>query len=344
MARETDLIFKGASRALRKDKSIEEGGQLKTGDPFIGPWQQAEQPEEEMTLEQCQETYNKLFEFVKGIMKAAGAENSFSLEQGSKVISDILRYPNIIDWLYANTLAYQNPSDLLVYHSINVFICSVKIGMALGYSRRQLLELSIAALLHDIGMTKVPEQIIKKTNQLSNKELDTIKKHPIYGHEIITKLGKKYMWLAKVVLQEHEREQGQGYPEGIKGNEIHEYAKIIGVADVYEALTHPRPHRREALPYEAIEELKALFSLKILKAFLTQLTMYPLGCYVKLNSNVIGRVTAVNTDSPLQPIIEPVCDSQGRSSEPGQVINLSQEPFLHIVECLHQEDLPHSTL
>jgi len=276
-------------------------------------------------------------------MEAARAENSFSLEEGSKMISDVLRDPSILDYLYTNTLARQNPSDLLVYHCINVFVYSVKIGMALGYYGRQLSELGLAALLHDIGMTKVPGEIINKTNQLSDKELNTIKKHPIYGHEITMKLGKEYVWLAEVVLQEHEREQGQGYPKGIKGDEIHEYAKIIGIADVYEALTHPRPHRREALPYEAIEELKILFSLKILKAFLTQLTMYPLGCYVKLNSNVIGRVIGVNPDSPLQPIIEAVYDSKGRPSEPGQVINLSREPFLYIIECQNQEDLLHST-
>jgi HD-GYP domain-containing protein (c-di-GMP phosphodiesterase class II) len=333
MARETELILKGASRASRKVAWIEEGAHR----------QQADKPGQDTTLEQGQASYSKLFDLVKGLMRAARAENGFSLEQGSRVISDILKEPDIIDWLYANTLAYQNPSDLLVYHSINVFICSLKIGMGLGYHSRQLLELGLSALLHDIGMAKVPEEIIKKANELSNEEVNTIKQHPIYGHEIIMRLGKEYMWLAGVVLQEHEREQGQGYPKGIKGDEIHEYAKIIGVADVYEALTHPRPHRREALPYEAIDELKALFSLKILKAFLTQLTMYPLGCYVKLNSNVIGRVTAVNPDSPLQPIIEAVSDSQGRASEPGQVINLSQEPFLHIVECLREEDLPYST-
>lgn len=344
MAREIDLILKGAWKASPKDESIDQREQRKTKHIFVVPPQQTEKPGEDTTPEKCRETYNKLFEFVKGLMRAARAENSFSLEEVSKVISDILEDPKMIDWLYANTLAYQNPSDLLVYHSINVFICSVKIGMALGYHRRELLELGLAALLHDIGMAKVPEESIKKSNQLSSKELNSIKKHPAYGYEIIMKLGKEYMWLANVVLQEHEREQGQGYPNGIKGDEIHEYAKIIGVADVYEALTHPRPHRREALPYEAIEELKTLFSVKILKAFLTQLTMYPLGCYVKLNSNVIGRVIAVNPDSPLQPIIEPVCDSKGRASEPGQVTNLSQEPFLHIVECLHQEDLPHSGL
>lgn len=343
MVRETDLILKSASKASRKDSLLEEDGLHKPVDPFISSSQQAENPEEETVLEESRETYNKLFEFVKGVMKAARAENSYSLEQGYRVISDILEDPNILDCLCANTLAYQSPSDLLVYHSINVFICSVKIGTALGYDRRQLSELGIAALLHDIGMTKVPEQIISKTNQLSDEEFNAIKQHPIYGHEIIIKLGKEYMWLAEVVLQEHEREQGQGYPKGIQGDEIHDYAKIIGVADVYEALTHPRPHRRKALPYEAIEELKALFSLKILKAFLTQLTMYPMGCYVKLNSNVIGRVTAVNPDSPLQPVIEAVCDSQGSPSEPGQIINLSREPFLHIVECLHQEDLPGSS-
>jgi hypothetical protein len=82
MARETDLILKGASKASRTDNLLEEGGQLNHRDPFIAPWQQAEKPGEETILEKCQETYNKLFEFVKGVMKAARAENSFSLEQG----------------------------------------------------------------------------------------------------------------------------------------------------------------------------------------------------------------------------------------------------------------------
>jgi len=339
MARETDLILKEAWKDSFIDKSLDQSEQSETAHTFIAPWQQVEKPGKEKTLEKYQDTYNKLFEFVKEVMGAARAEKTFSLEEGSKVISDILKDPIMIDWLYAKTLVYQYPSDLLVYHSINVFICSVKISMALGYHKRQLMELGLAALLHDIGMAKVPEEITEKINELSNDEFNTIKEHPIYGHEIIMKLGKEYERLAEVVLQEHEREQGQGYPKGIKGDEIHEYAKIIGVADVYEALTHPRPHRREALPYEAIEELKTLFPLKILKAFLTQLTMYPLGCNVKLNSNVIGRVIAVNPDSPIQPIIETVCDSNGRASEPGQVINLYKEPFLYIVECLHQEDI-----
>lgn len=341
MARETDLILEGAWEDPLNYKSLDQKEQRKTKQSFIAPWQQAEQPGEEATLEKFQETYNKLFEFEKGLMRAARAENSFSLEEGSKIISEIIVDPNMIDWMYVNSLAYRNLNDLSAYHSINVFICSVKIGMALGYHRRQLVELGIAALLHDIGMAKVPEEITKKTNKLSNKELNALKKHPIYGHEIIMKLGKEYERLAEVVLQEHEREQGQGYPEGIKGDEIHEYAKIIGVADVYEALTHPTPNGREALPYEAIEELKTLFSLKVLKAALTQLTLYPLGCYVKLNSNVMGRVIAVNPDSPIQPVIEAVSDSKGRPSESGQVINLSQEPFLYIVECLNQEDLHH---
>jgi len=343
MPRETDLIVKGTRKAFPEDKGIKEGEQLKTGDTFPAPSQQPEKSKEETAPEKCQEIYNRLFEFVKGVMEAARAENSFSLEQESKVISEILKDPNMLDCLYANTFAYQNPGDLLVYHSINVFIYSAKVGLALGYYGRQLLELGLAATLHDAGMVKVPEEIIKKSNLLSNEELSSIKKHPIYGHEIIMNLGKEYMWLAEVVLQEHEREQGQGYPKGLKGDQIHEYAKIIGMADVYEALTHPRPHRREAVPYDAMQEMKALFSPRILKALVIQLTIYPPGCYVKLNSNVIARVIAVNPDSPLRPTIEAICDSQGRPSEPGRVINLSREPFLHIIECIHQEDLPHPT-
>lgn len=378
MAREIDLIVRGTRKAPSEDKRIEEEKQLKMGNTFLSPWQQAEGSEEEVrlerseprqqsekfkeetkpenelqqlikkskeetTLDKCSPTYNRLFQFVKGVMDAARTGKEGSLGEGYKIISEILKESNIPDSLHANTFTYQTPNDLLVCHSINVFIYSVKIGRSLGYHGRHLSELGLAAALHDIGMTKVPEGIVNKKNLLSDNELNSIKKHPVYGHEIIMKLGTEYTWLAKVVLQEHEREQGQGYPKGIKGNQIHEYAKIIGAADVYEALTQPRPHRRQAFPCEAIEELKTLFSLKILRAFLNQLTIYPPGCYVKLNSNVIGKVVGTNPDRALQPVIEQVCGSDGRPSESGRVIDLSREPFLHIVECLHQEDIPYST-
>lgn len=339
MAKQTDLIVNGTAR--KQDKEIEEGGALRIRE-ILGtqrPLERTEQPKEERTFDECQKTYNKLYKFLKGVVEAAKAEKNFSLEDGLKVISEIVEDSEMVECLYTKTLAYEDPSDVLVYHSINVFIYSIKVGFGLKYSKHQLIELGLAAMLHDIGMTKIPEEIIKKSSSLSAEELEILKEHPLYGHEILYNLGKEYGWLAEVALQEHEREQGQGYPKGLKGDEIHEYAKIIGIADVYEALTHPRPHRRKALPHEAIEELKTSFSHKILKAFLIQLTMYPPGCYVKLNSNIIGRVIAVNSNSPLRPKIEAICDSDGKTLEAGRIINLSEEPLLYITNCLHEEDL-----
>ena len=129
-------------------------------------------------------------------------------------------------------------------------------------------------------------------------------------------LGEKYKWLAEVVSQEQEREGGQGYPRGLLGNEIHEYAKVIGMVDVYEALSHPRPQRKRFLPYEAtkviVNSSKNMFPQKLIRALLTKLSCFPTGSYVVLNSKAIGRVVETNEASPLRPIIEMLYDSMGK--------------------------------
>lgn len=344
--RHTDLISKEAQKQGKsspKEKETKgEGLRIREILAAQRPCDETRQPKEEMVSDESQEVYDKLFEFVKVVMEAARGKKEFSLEDGFRLVSKVIE-DHIIDSLYIKTLAYREHEDVLASHSVNVFVYAIKLGLGLKYTRHQLIELGLASLVHDIGMTSIPEEIIKKANPLDKKEFNIIKTHPLEGYGIISSLGKEYNWLAEVILQEHEREQGQGYPKGIKGDEIHEYAKIIGIADVYETLTHPRPHRNGCLPYEAMKEMmgsqRVLFSPKILKTLLSQLTMYPPCSYVKLNSNVIGRVIQVHSDRPFRPTIEVWYDSQGRPLEKRQIINLSEEPFLHITECLHEEDL-----
>ncbi len=349
MTEETDLTLKEAQKqdnSSSEDKETKGEG-LKIREILAAQRtpDEAKQPKGEIVLYECEQAYSKLFEFVKGVMEAARVKKIFSLEDGLEVISGIIEgHNNIIDSLYLKTLAYRDHEDMLVSHSLNVFTYAIKLGLGLKYSKHQLIELGLASLVHDVGMTSVPEQIVEKGSPLNNKEIDIIKEHPLEGYEIISGLGKEYMWLAEVILQEHEREQGQGYPKGLRGDQIHEYAKIIGVADVYEALTHPRPHRKGLLCYEAMKEMvgsqNTLFSPNILKTFLNQLTMYPPCSYVKLNSNIIGRVIEIHSDRPFRPTIEVLYDFQGGQLEKREIINLSQEPLLYITECLHEQDLP----
>ena len=230
-------------------------------------------------------------------------------------------------------------------HGINVAIFAIKIGEGLGYKRDQLVELGIAALIHDIGMCKIPDEVVNKEGVLTNEEYALIKKHPQFGYDIIfNALGEEYKWLADVVSQEQEREEGQGYPRGLLGNEIHEYAKVIGIVDVYEALSHPRPQRKRFLPYEAtkviVNSSKNMFPQKLIKALLTKLSCFPTGSYVVLNSKAIGRVVETNEAYPLRPVIEMLYDSMGKKLTEKKIVKLQDTPLLYITDSMFEEDLP----
>ena len=245
--------------------------------------------------------------------------------------------------LLLNICSIEQSLDDMAVHLVNVAVLSIEIGIGLKYEKENLIKLGVAGLLHDIGMCRVSQEIIKKPGPLDSKEFDKVKRHPKYGFEILSSLGEEHAWLAKVVFQEHERDNGRGYLEGLKGEDIHEYARIIGLADVYEALSHSRPYRD--IPHLAMKEImektrEGLFSSYILKALIERLSVFPLCSLVKLNSGAIGRVIETNKSYPLNPTIDVLFDAQGKKVKERQIVKLSDVPLLHITEAIGKKDLP----
>jgi HD-GYP domain-containing protein (c-di-GMP phosphodiesterase class II) len=153
---------------------------------------------------------------------------------------------------------------------------------------------------------------------------------------MLSKLGAQYAWLAQVAWQEHERWNGQGYPRGLKGDQIHEYARIIGIVDIFDALISPRPYRQRRLPHEAIRELliaeKATFSGQIIKALIQQFSLFPLGTMVRLNTGEIGAVTQLNAHYPLRPVVTINHGADGSAMVSPKAIDLGTTTLVHIVE------------
>ncbi|HEU4683247.1 MAG TPA: HD domain-containing phosphohydrolase, partial [Nitrospira sp.] len=143
----------------------------------------------------------------------------------------------------------------LVTNLINVGVLSAKIGAGLGYYGDELQRLVLAGLVHDIGLFAVPQSVVTKSGRLTQDERTLIEQHPELGYQVIRKSGPEWEWLAQVVRQAHERWNGQGYPNKLKGRQISELAQIIGVLDVFDALVTPRPYRRRFFPHEAVREL-----------------------------------------------------------------------------------------
>lgn len=227
----------------------------------------------------------------------------------------------------------------LFEHSLNVSIYAVQIGLTIGYKRSQLLDLCASSLLHDIGYLKIPLEILNKPGKLTDSEFQEIKRHPILGLEMLAHIENSPNSLFEVVYQHHERVDGSGYPKGKKGDEINTFAKIISMIDVYEAVTHNRPHRDKTFNLSegiklVILEGKRTFDPHITKFLLEYFTPFPLGSYVSLNNGEVGQVIMTNSKSPLRPKIEIEKDVNGKSLENKKIIDLSKSPILFIKKVL----------
>lgn len=227
--------------------------------------------------------------------------------------------------------------DLYLYsHSLNVTLYSISMGMAKGFNQQQLMELGLGSLLHDIGKTKVPLSILEKKEPLSEEEFDAIKKHTVYGFDLLRKEYEIPLLSAHCAYQHHERLNGTGYPRGIKDKEIHDYAKIVAIADVYDALTSKRIYKRPVLPHEALEflytRLGTEFDRESFELFKKTVAIYPIGTNVTLNTGESGTVVDINLKFPERPIIRILEDQNGNAIEPYE-IDLSKELTKMITNC-----------
>ena len=151
-------------------------------------------------------------------------------------------------------LGVQLHDNYLEKHSNNVSDYCLKLGVALGLKGKILKELELAGMLHDIGKTYIPREIINKKGKLNDQEWKIIKTHSRMSYDILSSVTE-YSDLAKYALYHHERIDGKGYPEGLKGEEIPYASRIIAVVDAYEAMTEDRPYRKALIQEEAIQEL-----------------------------------------------------------------------------------------
>ena len=298
--------------------------------------------------EEIEGFYDQLSSFVATFMKAAAAGQPISVDPAFVPIARAVDTPGALDVLYRRAIYARETGEgqdfgsAVELHSVNVAIYALKIGEGLRYNRDQLIDLGVAALVHDVGMVTLPPDFFSK-GELSKQDIEILHQHPQKAHDILIQLGENYKWLAEVALEEHEREDGSGYPNGLSGSQIHEYARIIGVADMYAGLTRSRQDRRGRLPFEAVKEIlqsqKTKFDTRIVRILLSKLSAFPIGSLVRLNSGAIGQVTETDETNQLRPVIRIIQDAHGRRVDDERIINLREFPILHITDVIYEEDL-----
>ena len=240
------------------------------------------------------------------------------------IINELL---NNVDSMCIDLKDLRDYDNYTYQHSINVAILSITIGIGMGFKKKELQQLGLSAILHDLGKLKIPKEILNKPSKLTKEEYEEVKKHSRLGYDLI-KQNYNIKAVSKVgVLSHHENEDGTGYPQGLKSAKIHKFAKIIHVADVYDALTHKRVYKDAYSALEAIEYIMAntniMFDEKVVEVFLKYIIVYPVGSYVLLSNNEKAIVLENNRHMPLRPIVR---------LNDGSVINLMEQLNITIIQ------------
>lgn len=200
-------------------------------------------------------------------------------------------------------------------HSVSTTVYSLLIAKQLNYTKAMMEKLAAGTLLHDMGKVFLDKKVLNKTEPLTREEFDYIKTHTTLGYEALKKCPNITELSRIISLYHHERMDGTGYPSGTPAGELHEFVRIVALADVYDALIVNRCYRRKWSTNQAvnylIENAETKFDLKLVSVFIKQIAIYPNGSMVRLSNNSVGIVKEQNKNFPLRPIIRVITDEKG---------------------------------
>ncbi|HEX3027276.1 MAG TPA: HD-GYP domain-containing protein [Clostridia bacterium] len=222
-----------------------------------------------------------------------------------------------------NCLKQMRGSDEYTYsHSVNTSFYSMLISKWLGFSEDDIMKALQAGFLHDIGKSKIPLEILNKTGPLTGKEFSIIKKHPIYGYYILHENKHIDFDIKRAVLLHHERENRSGYPFRLSTDSIGSFARIVSVADVYDAITSDRVYKKKSTPFKAFEmfltEGVRQFDSTVINAFISNLSTYLIGSEVLLSTGETGKIAYIPPTNVTAPIIQ-VGDNYVELSNGGEI-------------------------
>jgi HD-GYP domain-containing protein (c-di-GMP phosphodiesterase class II) len=245
----------------------------------------------------------------------------------------------------AAILGAESSGTELSRSGVNVAVLSTVIGITLKIPLHKISYLATGALLHDVGMLRIPESIVRKQGGLTEDETQKIRAHPLLSYRIITKELLYPDDVGLIGLQHHERWDSEGYPRKTAGQDIDLLARIVSIADAFEAMVSVKPYRGSMIGYAAMKALLSdnsrRFDPEILKAFIQSMGIYPLGSTVLLNNAAIARVIEIHPEAPLRPKLRIFVDEFGKHYEgnEGDAIDLALEKTLFIARALDPKEL-----
>lgn len=282
--------------------------------------------------EAARKVYDDAVSVVSGLLSASKSQEDLSAfaESIKAAIDSVYHQLLLGDKILVNIYKPKLSEYYLPYHIVNTLTLSVATGLSMKFNKSRIDDLALAAIFSDTGIEEVKDIVIK-SRKLTEEEKCWVEAHLSKSLKFAERVLPLNDNVKEAIQMHHERVNGKGYPRALKQDAIVPYAKIIGLVDTYEAMTHKRNYLEEMSAHKAIRllisSLRDAFDTHVLRAFINKMSVYPIGSLVILESNEIARVVSVHPGSPLRPIVQIIRDTAGNSLEDGAIIDLSIQDF-----------------
>ncbi len=266
-------------------------------------------------------------DLMKPLVKGSGILDTKDVKESVTRLTDsVVRNPDAL--LLVSRL--REKSAEAHARALQVSIYMIVFARFLELQREELELLGLLGLLQDIGKTKLPPELLERKGPLNPAEREVVRRHVAYSAEILRATPGIHPELPKLVLLHHERQDGSGYPQGLKGDEIGLYGSIAGIADTFDALTAVRPYAEPLPPSSALsylyKERGTGFHADLIEQFIQCVGVFPVGSVVELNSGELGIVLTQNLVRRLKPRVMVVLDPQGHTVRPHKILDLDRDP------------------
>ena len=300
----------------------------------------AAQDNEKSRMALVQEIYNEYTRYILRLFTHYATHRSLRLNDISTLTTALCAFikENKRYVLRLTPHTSDDEKNFLITHSMRSTVIAIAIGLQLQMPQDKLVELGVASILHEIGQIRLPPQLYLTDRTLSASERAQMHTHPILSYNIL-KDNAFPLAISLAALEHHERENGSGYPRKLSGKKISVYAKIIGVACSFDAITAPRLHKEEQTTFTAMVEMlrneEHKYDKTVVKALLYCLSLYPIGAYVYLSNGKIGVVTDVTPEQPMHPVVQ-LMNEKDDNGDPKTV--QSDNAQMKIVRVLNKQE------
>ncbi|MGM0843328.1 MAG: HD-GYP domain-containing protein [Bacillota bacterium] len=238
------------------------------------------------------------------------------VEENPKNISHLHQYTSKIDYIY--------------HHPLAVGLMSGLIAKRLGMDTGKQIQVTLAGVLADCGMSKIQVSILTKETALTESQFKEIKMHPVYSYKMVKDISLLKPETKLAIFQHHERLDDSGYPTGENKEKIHQFSKIIAVADVFHAMTSERMYRSRQLPFQVLEQIKedhfGKFDIQAVQALIETIADLSIGTTIRLSNGEVGEVMFITRENPTRPLIQ--------SNTTKTIVDLAKRRDLFIEEVL----------